>query len=96
MRMYKTACKYSVRMGLIDKDPFSVYDGKLYITDAIFLSQEELDRIENKNFSIKRLDRVKDVFLFSCYTGYAPVDAANLSLNNISEDGNGNLWFCHI
>ncbi|KFF13734.1 site-specific integrase [Flavobacterium hydatis] len=92
IRMYKTACKYSVRMGLIDKDPFSVYDGKIYVTDAIFLTQEELDRIESKNFSIKRLERVKDVFLFSCYTGYAPVDAANLTSNNISEDSYGNLW----
>ncbi|MFH6936389.1 phage integrase SAM-like domain-containing protein [Flavobacterium sp. FlaQc-30] len=92
MRMYKTACKYSVRMGVIDKDPFSVYDGKLHITDAIFLTQGELDRIESKKFSMKRLERVKDVFLFSCYTGYAPVDAANLTSNNISTDGKGNLW----
>ncbi|MCV9926323.1 site-specific integrase [Flavobacterium sp. LS1R49] len=92
MRMYKTACKYNVRMGVIDKDPFSVYDGKLHVTDAIFLTQEELDRIESKKFSMKRLERVKDVFLFSCYTGYAPVDAANLTSNNISTDGKDNLW----
>ncbi|GIQ57887.1 transposase [Flavobacterium collinsii] len=92
MRMYKTACKYSIRMGIIDKDPFNVYDGKLYITDAIFLTQAELNRIENKKFSVKRLEKVKDVFLFSCYTGYAPIDAANLTSNNISSDGKDNLW----
>jgi site-specific recombinase XerD len=92
IRMYKTACKYSIRMGVIDKDPFIVYDGKLNVTDAIFLTQEELNRIESKNFSIKRLEQVKDVFLFSCYTGYAPVDAANLTSNNISKDSYGNLW----
>ncbi|MCI9843658.1 site-specific integrase [Flavobacterium pectinovorum] len=92
MRMYKTACKYSIRMGIIEKDPFSVYDGKLHVTDAIFLTQEELNLIENKKFSVKRLEKVKDVFLFSCYTGYAPVDAANLTSNNISSDGNDNLW----
>ncbi|MFH6957266.1 phage integrase SAM-like domain-containing protein [Flavobacterium aquidurense] len=92
MRMYKTACKYSIRMGIIDKDPFNVYDGKLHVTDAIFLTQEELNLIENKKFSVKRLEKVKDVFLFSCYTGYAPVDAANLTSNNISSDGKDNLW----
>lgn len=92
MRMYKTACKYSIRMGIIDKDPFNVYDGKLHVTDAIFLTQEELNLIENKKFSVKRLEKVKDVFLFSCYTGYAPVDAANLTSHNISSDGNDNLW----
>nr|WP_315225090.1 phage integrase SAM-like domain-containing protein [uncultured Flavobacterium sp.] len=92
MRMYKTACKYSIRIGIIDKDPFNVYDGKLHVTDTIFLTQEELNLIENKKFSVKRLENVKDVFLFSCYTGYAPVDAANLTSNNISSDGNDNLW----
>ncbi|RUT68530.1 site-specific integrase [Flavobacterium cupreum] len=92
MRMYKTACKYSIRMGIIDKDPFNLYDGKLHVTDALFLTQEELNLIENKKFSIQRLEKVKDVFLFSCYTGYAPVDAANLTSNNISTDAMDNLW----
>jgi site-specific recombinase XerD len=92
MRMYKTACKYSIRMGIIEKDPFNLYDGKLHVTDAVFLTQEELNLIENKKFSVQRLEKVKDVFLFSCYTGYAPVDAANLTSNNISSDGKDNLW----
>jgi site-specific recombinase XerD len=92
MRMYKTACNYNVRMSVIDKNPFNLYDGKLHVTDAIFLTQEELNLIENKKFSIKRLEKVKDVFLFSCYTGYAPVDAANLTSNNIFQDNNDNFW----
>jgi hypothetical protein len=92
MRMYKTACKYSIRMGIIEKDPFNLYDGKLHVTDAVFLTQEELNLIESKKFSAQRLEKVKDVFLFSCYTGYAPVDAANLTSNNISSDGKDNLW----
>ncbi|WP_426095821.1 phage integrase SAM-like domain-containing protein [Flavobacterium sp. DSR2-3-3] len=66
MRMYKTACNYCIRMGLMEKNPFNLYDGKLSIKDAVFLTHEELDRIENKKFSVKRLERVKDVFLFSC------------------------------
>lgn len=92
MRMYKTACNYSVRMSIIDENPFNLYDGKIHVTDSIFLTQEELNLIENKKFSIKRLERVKDVFLFSCYTGYAPVDAANLTSTNIFQDNNDNFW----
>lgn len=92
MRMYKTCCNYSIKMGLIDKNPFNSYDGTLNITDAVFLTQEELETIENKNFSFKRLEKVKDIFLFSCYTGYAPVDAQNLSSTNIIKDNNGNFW----
>ncbi|NGY37263.1 site-specific integrase [Flavobacterium sp. XN-5] len=92
MRMYKTACNYSIRMGLIDKNPFAFYDGKINIKDAVFLTQQELNRIENKKFSAERLERVKDTFLFSCYTGYAPVDASNLTSNNIFQDNNNALW----
>jgi site-specific recombinase XerD len=92
MRMYKTSCNYSVKMGLIDKNPFNLYDGKLNVKDAVFLTQNELDRIENKMFSIERLERVKDVFLFSCYTGYAPVDASNLTSTNIFQDSNEAFW----
>ncbi|WP_348799880.1 site-specific integrase [Flavobacterium adhaerens] len=92
MKMYKTACNYSIKMDLIIKNPFQIYDGKLSIKDAVFLTQQELDTIENKIFSVNRLEKVKDIFLFSCYTGYAPVDAMDLSLGNLFEDNNGNLW----
>ncbi|MEZ7506083.1 phage integrase SAM-like domain-containing protein [Flavobacterium sp. Arc2] len=92
MRMYKTACNYSIRMGLMEKNPFNLYDGKLSIKDAIFLTQNELDGIENKKFSVERLERVKDVFLFSCYTGYAPIDACNLTESNIFQDSSDALW----
>jgi site-specific recombinase XerD len=92
MKMYKTACNYSIKMDLIIKNPFQIYDGKLSIKDAVFLTQQELDMIEDKIFSVNRLEKVKDIFLFSCYTGYAPVDAMDLSLGNLFEDNNGNLW----
>jgi len=92
MRMYKTCCNHGIKMGLIDKNPFDLYTGKLNIKDAVFLSQQELDRIENKKFSIERLEKVKDIFLFSCYTGYAPVDALNLTSSNIFQDNNDDFW----
>jgi hypothetical protein len=92
IKMYKTAFNYAIRMDLIQKNPFNVYDGKLSVKDAVFLTQCELDALEKKVFFIERLDRVKDIFLFSCYTGYAPTDALKLSQKNISKDNNGNQW----
>jgi site-specific recombinase XerD len=92
MKMYKTACNYSIKMDLIVKNPFHIYDGKLSIKDAVFLTQQELNIIESKIFSVNRLERVKDIFLFCCYTGYAPVDAIDLTFDNLFEDSNGNLW----
>jgi site-specific recombinase XerD len=92
MKMYKTACNYAIRMDLISKNPFNVYDGKLSVKDAVFLTQAELDAIEKKIFPMERLEKVKDIFLFSCYTGYAPTDAIDLTSANIFEDNNSNLW----
>jgi site-specific recombinase XerD len=92
MKMYKTACNYAIKMDLIIKNPFNVYDGRLSVKDAVFLTQQELNTIENKIFPTPRLEKVKDIFLFSCYTGYAPVDAMDLTERNLSEDSNGNLW----
>ncbi|MCD0471800.1 site-specific integrase [Flavobacterium sp. JAS] len=92
MKMYKTVCNYAVKMDLIIKNPFNVYDGRLSVKDAVFLTQLELNAVENKIFSTPRLEKVKDIFLFSCYTGYAPVDAMDLTERNLSEDSTGNLW----
>lgn len=89
---FKTVCNYGIKMDLFDKNPFAKYDGKLNVKDAMFLSQEELNRIANKKFKIERLERVKNIFIFSCYTGYAPIDAANLTEKNLIVNGDGDLW----
>lgn len=89
---FKTVCNYAIKMDLIERNPFIKYEGKIKITEATFLTQEELDRIESKTFSTERLEKVKDIFLFSCYTGYAPVDAQKLTSDNIILDSNKELW----
>ncbi len=89
---FKTVCNYGIKMDLISTNPFAKYDGKLKVKDAVFLTKLELSRIEEKRFSVGRLERVKDIFLFSCYTGYAPIDAQALTNKNLVENTNGDLW----
>ena len=88
----KTICNYAIKMELIEKNPFNLYSGKIKEVETLFLTQDELERIENKDFKIDRLERVKDLFLFSCYTGYAPVDALQLTRKNIIQDTSKTLW----
>ena len=88
----KTICNYALKMEIIEKNPFNLYGGKIKEVETCFLTEEELERIENKDFKIDRLERVKDMFLFSCYTGYAPVDVLKLTRKNIIQDANKNLW----
>jgi hypothetical protein len=50
-------------------DPFVNYSGKVKITNRVYLSREEIKRIEGKEFATERLTQIRDVFLFCCFTG---------------------------
>ena len=88
----KTICNHAIRYELIQKNPINKYSGKIKTVEAVFLTSEELEYIESHEFKIKRLERVKDIFLFCCYSGYAPVDVMKLSRANLIKDNNGQLW----
>lgn len=57
-----------------------------------FLTKEELEILRTKEFDIPRLDLVRDVFLFQCFTGLAFVDVLELKEEHIVPDNEGNLW----
>ncbi len=76
----------------IKKDPFMGIQFKHEEVEVDFLSQEELERIMNKEFTIKRLEVVRDIFLFCSFSGLAFVDVKQLSLSHLINDINGTLW----
>ncbi len=55
--------------GWITVNPMLNYKAKLKKVERVFLSQEELVTLQKKQFSIERIAQVRDIFLFSCYTG---------------------------
>ncbi len=80
----------------IDKDPFLNFKGKVKEVERQFLSQEEIDAIMNKKFSIDRLNQVKDIFIFCCYTGLSYIDIFQLKSSDIEIGIDGNKWiFTH-
>ena len=50
-----------------------------------YLSNAELKVLGGKEIVIKRLAAVRDIFLFSCYTGFAYIDATNLTVEHIKR-----------
>lgn len=58
----------------------------------MFLTQDELETMFNKQFSTDRLNQVKDIFLFSRFTGLAYVDVKKLTENNIGMGVDGEKW----
>jgi hypothetical protein len=57
-----------------------------------YLEQEELSVLQNKQFGSERLERVRDIFLFICYTGLSFCDICDLSKENIKQGIDKNLW----
>ena len=76
----------------LDKDPFLSYKAKKEKTKVTFLTAEELERIELKQFLSNRLERVRDIFIFSCYTGLAYSDIEKLTPANIVLGIDGQKW----
>lgn len=61
--------------------------------DPEFLSNSELSKLAVHQFQIDRLDRVRNLFVFSCYTGISFVDIKNLTNKNVWIGGDeGNRW----
>lgn len=67
----------------LEKDPFILYKGKQDSMNIKFLTQEELFAIEEKEFTIDRLEKVRDIFIFSCYTGYPYSDVKKFTTQDI-------------
>lgn len=80
----------------IDKNPFSNYKAKVREVERVYLSEEEIQKILNKDFATERLSLVRDIFLFSCFTGLAYIDVKNLTKSHISLGIDGEKWiFTH-
>ena len=76
----------------IDRDPFVKYKPVFDKSEKEFLSVEELRAIENYTTEIECLNIVKDLFIFSCYTGVAYVDIMQLKKDNILLGIDGGQW----
>ena len=78
--------------GWLDKDPFLNYQSKFNEVTRVFLNEEELESLTNKDLKNERLSLVRDIFLFSCYTGLAYIDTQKLTHQNINLGLDGDKW----
>jgi len=85
-----------LKNGWLQRDPFTGYKMNKREVVREILSQEEIDRIANKVFPTDRLAIVRDIFLFSCYTGLAYADVKKLKRTEITTGMDGEQWiFTH-
>jgi site-specific recombinase XerD len=92
MQRVRTIILIAKNNGWIHTDPFANYKYHTEKTERAFLTKQELERITQKGFSVKRLEQVRDVFIFSCFCGLAYTDIAHLTIENIRIGFDGNSW----
>lgn len=77
---------------IIVKDPFKSFKGKKTKIVKKPVSAKELAQLEAHQFSTERLNIVRDIFVFQCYTGLAYIDAYQLTAADIKDGVDGKQW----
>jgi len=92
LERFQKMIRLGVKLGWIDKNPFEFFKLKMQKVERGYLTTDELLAIEQKKFDIERIQYVKDLFVFSCYTGMAYIDVMQLTPHNIMIGMDGNHW----
>lgn len=80
----------------LEKNPFANYKAKVKEVERVYLTDDEIQTIIEKDLKNDRLSLVRDIFLFSCFTGLAYIDVKNLTKSHISLGIDGEKWiFTH-
>lgn len=79
----KKIINLAVQNSWLDKNPFTAFKCAFRNVERNVLTLDEIETIENKEFKMPRLQHVRDLFIFSCYTGLAYADVMNLTSRNI-------------
>ncbi len=84
--------KVALDNGWVKANPFRSLKLHLDKVDRGYLTQAELNAMISKEFATKRLELIRDIFVFSCYTGFAYIDVTRLTKDMIEVWPDGNLW----
>ncbi|NHM06558.1 site-specific integrase [Flavobacterium sp. CYK-4] len=88
----RTPIKQAISEGYLKRDPFVFYKSKTVRKEVVFLTTEELQKLEQIIFKQSRLGVIQDLFIFCCYTGLAYNEMVNLEKKNIQTGFDGMNW----
>jgi site-specific recombinase XerD len=79
-------------MEWLKHDPFKAFKCTLQPVIRECLTQAEIDTIQDKELVSARLENVRDIFVFSCYTGLAYADVKKLRHSEIVKGIDNKKW----
>ncbi|MFT6501146.1 MAG: site-specific recombinase XerD [Crocinitomicaceae bacterium] len=92
LKILKTIYNRAIQFGQTDKNPFDHFKFKHVRTNREFLTQDEINRLQEIKLPNESLTRVRDMFLFSTYTGLRFTDVDALTPKSIITDQHGKNW----
>jgi site-specific recombinase XerD len=92
MKNIKKIIHIAMENDWLKKSPFTNIKFKAEETNPEFLTMEEIQTIFSKEITIKRMEQVRDVFIFQCFTGLAFSDVQQLSTEHLVKGSNGEMW----
>lgn len=92
LQRFKKMINFAVAHNYLDKNPFLMHKPKHVKKEVVFLSRTELARLQVKEIENKRLEEVRDCFVFCCYTGLAFKEMSNLRKYHIAPGQDGRNW----
>ena len=88
----KKVINTAISMNLLSTNPYSTFKVTRNETHRDYLTLQELHHIERKKFTTRRMEIIRDVFVFACYTGLAYAELQNLSREHIQIGNDGGEW----
>ena len=88
----RTIYKVAIDNGWVSKNPFSTVKIHFDPVERDVLTKLELTALIQTDMIFDRLEKMRDVFVFACFTGLAHCDVAGLTKENIITDEAGQVW----
>ena len=92
MHKFSTVYKMAWDNGWVNGNPFHMLNLRKTKTERCYLTLDELERMANREFTSERLERMRDIFLFCCYTGLSYIDVKTLTTDNLVRKADGRMW----
>ena len=92
MQQFKRVITVCIENGWLEKDPFPNFKLTLKDTERGYLTPVELKVMEEVLLPSERLEHVRDIFIFCCYTGLAYADVSKLNSSHIELGQDGIIW----
>ncbi len=92
LERFKKMLNLSIRLEWLVKNPFDNFKFRFEKNERQYLSKRELQIVESTEFTNSSLQKVKDIFIFSCYTGLSYIDIKELTIHQIIKGIDGSNW----